>query len=111
MDKIKLVVYNEYALGYILPQQPNLVCILSNSILRGAPLKVCNTPYPISFNDKVRLASERGAPLKVCNTPYPISFNDKVRLASEKDFEDYRVCFEGFDNPEMYEFDSNVNKE
>ena len=86
MDKIKLVVYNEYALGYILPQQPNLVCILSNSILRGAPLKVCNTPYPISFNDK-------------------------VRLASKKDFEDYRVCFEGFDNPEMYEFDSNVNKE
>lgn len=81
MDKIKLVVYNEYALGYILPQQPNQVCILANSILRGAPLKVCNTPYPISFNDN-------------------------VRLASEKDFEDYRVCFEGFDNPEMYEFDS-----
>ena len=86
MDKIKLVVYNEYALGYILPQQPNQVCILANSILRGAPLKVYNTPYPISFNDK-------------------------IRLASEKDFEDYRVCFEGFDNPKMYEFDGNVNKE
>lgn len=86
MDKIKLVVYNEYALGYILPQQPNQVCILSNSIVRGAPLKVYDAPYPIGFNDK-------------------------VRLASEKDFEDYKVCFEGFDNPEMYEFDSNVNKE
>lgn len=80
MDKIKLVVYNEYALGYILPQRPNQVCILANSILRGASLRVYDEPYPIGCNDK-------------------------IRLASEKDFEDYRVCFEGFDNPEMYEFD------
>ena len=27
------------------------------------------------------------------------------RLASEKDFDDFRVCFNGFNNPSKYEFD------
>ena len=56
MDKIKLVVFNEYALGYIMPEQPDKVCTLADSVLRGAP---------------------------------------------------FRVVFDGYDNPQEYEFDPN----
>ena len=37
MDKIKLVVYNEYALGYIMPEQPDKVCTLADRVTLGAP--------------------------------------------------------------------------
>ena len=80
MDKIKLVVYNEYALGYIMPEQPEKVCTLSDSVLRGAPFRVMYEPYFIGSNDT-------------------------VRLAGKKDFETFRVSFEGYDNP-MDEFDT-----
>ena len=80
MDKIKLVVYNEYALGYIMPEQPEKVCTLSDSMLRVAPFRVMNEPYFIGSKDT-------------------------VRLAGRKDFETFRVSFEGYDNP-MYEFDT-----
>ena len=36
MDKIKLVVYNEYALGYIMPEQPDKVCTLVDKIGRAS---------------------------------------------------------------------------
>lgn len=80
MDKIKLVVYNEYALGYIMPEQPEKVCTLSDSVLRGAPFRVMNEPYFIGSKDT-------------------------VRLAGRKNLETFRVSFEGYDNP-MYEFDT-----
>ena len=51
MDKIKLVVYNEYALGYI-------------------------------------------------------GKRDTVRLAGRKDFDTFRIVFDGYDNPEIYEYDT-----
>lgn len=80
MDKIRLVVYNEYALGYIMPEQPDTVCTLSDSVLRGAPFRVMDEPYFIKDSDT-------------------------VRRAGKKDFDTFRVSFEGYDNPEEYDFD------
>lgn len=84
MDKIKLVVFNEYALGYIEPETPNTVFTLADSVIKGAPFRV------------------------LCE-PYYISSNDEVRLAGKKDFNDFRVCFEGYDNPQIYEFSETDN--
>lgn len=86
MEKIKLVVYNEYALGYIMPQQPKTVYTLSDSVLRGAPFRVMTEPYYIGSKDT-------------------------VRLASRKDFDTFRVLFDGYDNPQEYEFDPTDNEQ
>ena len=45
MDKIKLVVYNEYALGYIMPEQPDKVCTLVDRVTLGAPFRTMFEPY------------------------------------------------------------------
>ena len=82
MDKIKLVVYNEYALGYIMPEQPDKVCTLVDRVTLGAPFRTMFEPYFIRKNDT-------------------------VRLADRQDFEDFRVVFDGYDNTEEYEFDTN----
>ena len=34
-----------------------------------------------------------------------IGKRDTVRLASKKDFDTFRVAFDGYDNPQEYEFD------
>ena len=82
MDRIKLVVYNEYVLGYIIPEQPYMVNTLANSVLRGASFRMMFEPYYIGAHDT-------------------------VRLADRQDFEDFRVVFNGYDNTEEYEFDTN----
>lgn len=79
MKKTKLVVVNENTLGYILPETPETLGVLHASILKGALF--CVHPEPKH-----------------------ISSLDKVRLATEKDFDDYRMSFKGFDNPELYEY-------
>ena len=87
-ERIRLVVVDEHTLGYIFPQsyydKPlGLVYanILHASILKGA----VNTERPIL-----------------------IGSTNKVRLANEKDFNDFRVCFNGYkNNPQEYEFVTN----
>lgn len=74
-----MVVFNEYALGYIMPERPNTVYTLADSVLRGTP--------------------------RVMVAPYYIGVYDTVRLANRQDFETFRVVFDGYDNTEVYEFD------
>jgi len=80
MERIKLVVFKNHTLGYILPELPNSVQVLHASILKGAPFEL----YPSS---------------KQINSP------DEIRLASEKDFNMFNHSFEGYNNfTEIYEF-------
>ena len=72
---------NEYALGYIMPEQPDKVCTLVDRITLGAPFRTMNEPYFIGKRDT-------------------------VRLAGRKDFDTFRVVFDGYDNPQEYEFDT-----
>ena len=79
--KIKLVVFNENTLGYILPELPELpdyVQVLHASVLKGALFEV---------NPSSKL----------------IGKNDVVRLATHADFDDFRVFFGSFGNGE-YEY-------
>lgn len=77
MERIKLVVLDEHTLGYIQLAQPKYVSILHASILKGSPFP----KYGI----------------------IPID-GHSVRLASEKDFDDYRVSFEGYKRDPHYEY-------
>lgn len=77
--KTKLIVVNEHTLGYFLPGETENYGVLHASILKGAT-------FEISPGIK------------------SIKSLDNVRLASEKDFEAFRVSFEGFGNRNEYEF-------
>ena len=78
--KIKLVVYKEHTLGYILPELPNSVQILHSSPLKGA----------------IGTTNLQGN--------YHINNLNEIRLASEKDFDDFRVDFKGYDDKQVYEY-------
>lgn len=77
MERTKLVVFNEHTLGFITPEQPEIVQQLHNSILKGS-----------RYSDRSTIYVNTGT----------------VRLASEFDFEDYRCSFGGFNNPNEYVF-------
>lgn len=81
MDKIKLVVFNEHTLGYILPELPNYVQILHASVLRGSTSGLHESSVLIGSLDK-------------------------IRLAGANDFNMFRVSFKGFNNSEEYEYDT-----
>ena len=83
--KIKLVVYKEHTLGYILPEIPNSVQILHSSPLKGA-----NSTTNLQDN-------------------YHINNLNEIRLASEKDFDDFNVDFKGYDDKEVYEYSESVD--
>lgn len=85
--KIKLVVYKEHTLGYILPELPNSVQILHSSPLKGA-IGTTNL-----------------------QNNYHINNLNEIRLASEKDFDDFRVDFKGYDDKQIYEYEDTPNKE
>ena len=76
--KTKLVVFKEHTLGYIIPEIPNYVNILSSSVLRGAPLNLGESPFFILDHKK------------------------DYRLANDEDFNIYRTCSDGYANDPMY---------
>lgn len=94
MDKIRLVVYNEYALGYIMPQQPDKVCTLADRTTLGAPFRTMLEPYFIGKNDTVRLAGRKdfdtfrlsfggGTTIRKCTSMTPTnrnSSNQKINV-------------------------------
>ena len=74
----RLLVLNERMLGYIYSDKTSFVVVLA-----------------VEPGDCVSL-------LDAINMRWYVSFDDKVRLATERDFDDFNVCFEGFRNDPMY---------
>ncbi|WAX17068.1 hypothetical protein PF672P2_00053 [Parabacteroides phage PF672P2] len=79
--RIKLVVYREHTLGYIRPEAPNTLCILYASVLRGAA-------FSLSKHSEFLFGSDW----------------EFIRLASENDFESYGLVWNGYDDPDKYEY-------
>jgi len=72
MENTKLVVINENTLGYVFSETPNTAGRLASKLTSGNP----------HFNIE----------------NHNITKSDKVRMASKKDFENFRVCFNGYEN-------------
>jgi len=72
MENTKLVVINENTLAYIFSETPNVAGRLASKAVSG------NAHYNIENHNVIN--------------------SDVVRLASKKDFEYFRVCFEGYEN-------------
>ena len=76
MSKTKLVVFDNHTLGYITPEQPEIIQILHTSILKGS-----------RFTDRSTIYVNMGI----------------YRLATEQDFEDFRCVFsDGYKNSGDY---------
>lgn len=75
---ILLVVADENILGYIYQNHPENLNILHGSILRGATV----------YNG------------------FTYTRGRSIRLASEKDFDDFRVCFDGYKNNPDYQYEN-----
>ena len=77
-EKIKLVVYKEHTLGYILPELPDSVQILHSSPLKGA-IGTTNLQNNFQINNL-----------------------NEIRLASESDFDAFGISFDGYKNSPDY---------
>lgn len=75
-SKIKLVVGDEHTLGYIQPNS-QFVSVLHSSILKGSPF---------GLNPSNLLTSQFKS----------------IRLATPQDFEEFKICFKGFENKTQY---------
>ncbi len=81
-EPTKIVVKDEHTLGYILPEKPDSLQILHDSILKGAPSNYNHTGS------------------------VPIGKGDKIRLATKKDFDDFRVAWsKSYENEKEYTYD------
>jgi hypothetical protein len=80
-QRTKLIVVEENTLGYILPQLPNTLCILHASILKGSRY--------VSYSNIESFILPK-----------------EYRLATAADFEEFNQCFNGFMNPDQYEYDT-----
>ena len=77
MEKIQLIVIDNHTLGYLIPNS-TMAGILHTSVLKGSTL---NQYDNVETKEK------------------------NIRLASKKDFEDFRVSFEGYENSDEYLYD------
>jgi len=76
--KIKIVVCDEHTLGYIDPETPNNVSVLSSSVRRGATT--------------------------TANQSYSKNQFKKIRLANSEDFDTFRVSEDGYRRDMDYEY-------
>lgn len=83
---IALVVYKEHTLGYIDLSYLNTLNILQADIWKGAG-------WTLGYN------------------PIMIVPSEEVRLASPRDFEEFNVCFDGYQKDNVYRYIFNETEE
>lgn len=79
--KVSIVVFNEYAIGYIRDTQPEYFYVLNSSVIKGY----------------------RGD-----NFSHLIYEKDNIRLASIEDFDAFRLGLDGYLKDPLYHFDKSL---
>jgi hypothetical protein len=82
--KISIVVFNEYAIGYIRNTQPKYFYVLNSSVIKGY------------HGD---------------NFQHLIDRKDNVRLANIEDFDTFRLSLDGYLKDPLYHFEKSLTYE